>query len=225
MTNKVKINKENAAKMTARLLLGMKAIHFNPEKPFTLTSGIKSPVYIDCRRIISHPEARTILIGFCADIIISQIGIEQIDSLVGGETAGIPFAAFLAERLKLPMNYVRKKPKGFGRDAQIEGESIAGKKVVLVEDLSTDGGSKINFCNAIRAAGAEVADTIVIFYYDIFRAVPQKLEVLNIQLHYLATWWDILKFCKAEGSEWSNDTLDQIENFLLEPQKWSEGRS
>ena len=167
---------------------------------------------------------QTILMGFCADIIRRRIGIEQIDSLVGGETAGIPFAAFLAERLELPMNYVRKKPKGFGRDAQIEGESIAGKKVVLVEDLSTDGGSKIHFCNAIRRAGAEVADTIVIFYYDIFKGVPQKLEALNIQLHYLASWWDILKFCKEEGSEWSNDTLDQIENFLMDPQKWSEGK-
>ena len=225
MTNKIKYSNENSAKITARLLLEINAIHFNFEKPFTLTSGIKSPVYIDCRKIISHPKARTILMGFCADIITSRIGIQQINSLVGGETAGIPFAAFLSERLELPMNYVRKEPKGFGRDAQIEGESIAGKRVVLVEDLSTDGGSKINFCNAIRAAGAEVADTIVIFYYDIFRAVPKKLEVLNIQLHYLATWWDILKFCKAEGSEWSNDTLDQIENFLLEPQKWSEGRS
>ena len=224
MTSKVKNSKDNAAKVTARLLLGMKAIHFNPKKPFTLTSGIRSPVYIDCRRIISHPEARTILMGFCVDIIRRRIGIGQIDSLVGGETAGIPFAAFLAERLELPMNYVRKKPKGFGRDAQIEGESIAGKKVVLVEDLSTDGGSKIHFCNAIRKAGAEVADTIVIFYYDIFRAVPQKLEALNIQLHYLASWWDILKFCKEEGSEWSNDTLDQIENFLMDPQKWSERR-
>ena len=224
MTNKVEYSNKNFAKMTARLLLEIKAVHFNSENPFTLTSGIKSPVYIDCRKIISHPKARTILMGFCADIITSRIGIQQINSLVGGETAGIPFAAFLSERLELPMNYVRKEPKGFGRDAQIEGDSIAGKKVVLIEDLSTDGGSKIHFCNAIRTAGAEVADTIVIFYYDIFRAVPQKLEALNIQLHYLASWWDILKFCKEEGSEWSNDTLNQIENFLMDPQKWSEGR-
>ena len=224
MTNKVEYSNENSAKMTARLLLEIKAIHFNSENPFTLTSGIKSPVYIDCRKIISHPKARTILMGFCADIIMKRIGIQQINGLIGGETAGIPFAAFLSERLKLPMNYVRKKPKGFGRDAQIEGESIVGKKVILVEDLSTDGGSKIHFCNAIRTAGAEVADTIVIFYYDIFMAVPQKLEALNIHLHYLASWWDILKFCKEEGSEWSNDTLDQIEIFLLDPQKWSEGR-
>ena len=224
MTNKIEYSNENAAKMTARLLLEINAIHFNFEKPFTLTSGIKSPVYIDCRKIISHPEARTILMGFCADIITSRIGIQQINSLVGGETAGIPFAAFLSERLELPMNYVRKEPKGFGRDAQIEGDSIVGKKVVLIEDLSTDGGSKIHFCNAIRTAGAEVAHTLVIFYYDIFEAVPQKLEALNIQLHYLASWWDILKFCKEEGSEWSNDTLVQIENFLMDPQKWSEGK-
>ena len=222
MTNKIEYSNENSAKITASLLLEINAIHFNFEKPFTLTSGIKSPVYIDCRKIISHPKARTILMGFCADIIMKRIGIQQINGLIGGETAGIPFAAFLSERLKLPMNYVRKEPKGFGKDAQIEGDSIAGKKVVLIEDLSTDGGSKIHFCNAIRTAGAEVAHTLVIFYYDIFRAVPQKLEALNIQLHYLASWWDILKFCKEEGSEWSNDTLNQIENFLMDPQNWSE---
>ncbi len=160
--------------------------------------------------------------NFCSDIILDEIGPQKIDSLVGGETAGIPFAAFLAERLDLPMHYVRKKPKGFGIDAQIEGERISGKKVVLIEDLTTDGGSKIKFCNVLRAAGAEVENTIVIFYYSIFPSVPEKLAEFGLKLHYLASWWDILKFCRDEGANWSNRTLGEIEQFLMAPQEWSE---
>ena len=160
--------------------------------------------------------------NFCSDIILDEIGRQKIDSLVGGETAGIPFAAFLAERLDLPMHYVRKKPKGFGIDAQIEGERISGKKVVLIEDLTTDGGSKIKFCNVLRAAGAEVENTIVIFYYSIFPSVPKKLAEFGLKLHYLASWWDILKFCRDEGANWSNRTLGEIEQFLMAPQEWSE---
>ena len=202
-------NKERQARITVKTLLAIDAIHFNFREPFTLTSGIRSPVYIDCRKLISYPEARGILMNFCADTILEEIGLEKVDSLVGGETAGIPFAAFLAERLQLPMHYVRKKPKGFGRDAQIEGGSIAGKKVVLIEDLTTDGGSKIKFCDALRNAGARIEHTIVIFYYNIFPKVTEKLEKLGIQLHYLASWWDVLKFCRDESSKWNNETLDQ----------------
>ena len=158
---------------------------------------------------------------FCSDIILKKIGCHKVDSLVGGETAGIPFAAFLAEKLNLPMNYVRKKPKGFGKDAQIEGESVSGKKVILIEDLTTDGGSKIKFCNALRDAGAEVEHAIVIFYYNIFPNITGKLEELGLQLHYLASWWDVLKFCRDESPEWNNETLDQIEAFLASPIEWS----
>tara|TARA_X000000368_G_scaffold253197_1_gene200162 strand:+ start:401 stop:1078 length:678 start_codon:yes stop_codon:yes gene_type:complete len=214
-------NKERQARITVKTLLAIDAIHFNSQTPFTLTSGIRSPVYIDCRKLISHPKARRILMNFCADIILGNIGCHQVDGLVGGETAGIPFAAFLAERLNLPMHYVRKKPKGFGRDAQIEGGSIVGKKVILIEDLTTDGGSKIKFCNALRDAGAEVEHAIVIFYYNIFPKVTEKLEKLGIQLHYLASWWDVLKFCRDESSKWNNETLDQIEAFLDSPIEWS----
>ena len=109
----------NIPKITAKLLLEINAVHFNPNKPFTLTSGLKSPVYIDCRKLISYPKARNTLIKFFSEIIIKNIGIDNVESLVGGETAGIPFAAFLASELNLPMHYVRKKPKGFGIDANI----------------------------------------------------------------------------------------------------------
>ena len=216
---------DKIARITAKLLLEINAIHFNSVSPFTLTSGLKSPVYIDCRKLISYPKARSILVNFCSDIVVNKIGLDKVESLVGGETAGIPFASFLASKLELPMHYVRKKPKGFGVNNYIEGNNIKGKKVILVEDLTTDGGSKIKFCNSIRKAGATVEETIVLFYYNIFDDVPDKLKKSGINLNYLACWWDILNYCKEDKSIIDNETITQIEQFLISPKEWSNNHS
>ena len=216
---------DKIARTTAKFLLEINAIHFNSVSPFTLTSGLKSPVYIDCRKLISYPKARSILINFCSDIVVNKIGLDKVESLVGGETAGIPFASFLASKLELPMHYVRKKPKGFGVNNYIEGNNIKGKKVILVEDLTTDGGSKIKFCNSIRKAGATVEETIVLFYYNIFDGVPDKLKKSGINLNYLACWWDILNYCKEDKSIIDNETITQIEQFLISPKEWSNNHS
>ena len=212
---------DKIARTTAKFLLEINAIHFNSVSPFTLTSGLKSPVYIDCRKLISYPKARNVLINFCSDIVVNKIGLDKVESLVGGETAGIPFASFLASKLELPMHYVRKKPKGFGVNNYIEGNNIKGKRVILVEDLTTDGGSKIKFCNSIRKAGAIVEETIVLFYYNIFDDVPDKLKKSGINLNYLACWWDILNYCKEDKSIVNNETITQIEQFLISPREWS----
>ena len=216
---------DKIARTTAKFLLEINAIHFNSVSPFTLTSGLKSPVYIDCRKLISYPKARSILINFCSDIVVNKIGLDKVESLVGGETAGIPFASFLASKLELPMHYVRKKPKGFGVNNYIEGNNIKGKRVILVEDLTTDGGSKIKFCNSIRKAGAIVEETIVLFYYNIFDDVPDKLKKSGINLNYLACWWDILNYCKEDKSIIDNETITQIEQFLISPKEWSKNHS
>lgn len=208
------------AELTAGMLLEIGAVHFRTEKPFMFTSGLASPVYIDCRKLISYPRVRNTLMDFAAGIIMRDVGFEKIDSVTGGETAGIPFAAWLADKLNLPMHYVRKKPKGFGRDAQIEGSSIEGRQVLLVEDLTTDGGSKIKFCEAIRNAGAEISDTIVVFYYDIFPEARQNLEKIGLHLHYLATWRDILAICR-QRDYFDRNTLMQVESFLDDPLTWS----
>ncbi len=213
------------ARTTAQLLLELNAVHFNSVSPFTLTSGLKSPVYIDCRKVISYPKARRIIINFFRDIIVNKIGLDKVESLVGGETAGIPFASFLATKLDLPMHYVRKKPKGFGVNTYIEGNNIEGKRVLLIEDLTTDGGSKIKFCDSIRKAGAIVEETIVLFYYNIFYDVPDKLKKSGITLNYLACWWDILNYCKENNSIIDNKTIYQIEQFLISPKEWSKNRT
>jgi len=161
-------DKSFIADMTAKMMLEVKAVHFSEGKPFVFTSGWASPVYIDCRKLISYPRVRTALIDFATATIVREVGFEQFDTVAGGETAGIPYAAWIADRLSLPMQYVRKKPKGFGRGAQIEGHIEEGARTLLVEDLTTDGRSKVNFCQALRDAGAIVEHVLVMFYYDIF---------------------------------------------------------
>ena len=113
-----------------------------------------------------------------------------------------------------------KDRKGFGRDAQIEGDSVDGKRILLVEDLTTDGGSKLKFADALRTAGADVSHTLVVFYYDIFPETKPNLREHGLGLHYLATWWDVLAAAKA-GGHFDTSTLDQVERFLNEPLDWS----
>jgi orotate phosphoribosyltransferase len=195
-------------------------VHFRADEPFRFTSGWASPVYIDCRKLISYPRVRNTLMDFAASTILRNIGFESLDAIAGGETAGIPFAAWIADRLSMPMQYVRKKPKGFGRDAQIEGDFREGSRIVLVEDLSTDGRSKIRFCEALRAAGLRVEHTFVIFHYDIFPETKQTLKDFGLEMHALATWWDVLKVARGQGY-FDNATLREVESFLNNPMAWS----
>ena len=208
------------AEITARILIEIEAVLFRPDDPFILTSGRASPVYVDCRKIISFPRARAQLMDFACDMIQREAGYESIDCIAGGETAGSPFAAWIAERLGLPMLYVRKKPKGFGRDAQIEGYLPEGSRVLLVEDLATDGGSKLNFVEALRKAGAEVAHTFVIFHYGIFPEGVAALKEKGVKLHALATWWDALGVAEARGYL-SGAQVAEVRSFLQDPESWS----
>src|SRR5437764_11577477 len=208
------------AEITARMLLEVRAVLFYEAKPFVFTSGAASPVYIDCRKLIFYPRIRGQLVDFAAVTLARDAGFEQFDVVAGGETAGIPYAAWLADRLGLPMQYVRKKPKGFGRNAQIEGDVREGARTLLVEDLTTDGRSKINFVSALRDAGAIVEHVFVNFDYDIFPESKQTLAELNVKLHYLATWWDVLTVVKKDGYLPSAQ-IDEVEKFLHEPAKWS----
>jgi orotate phosphoribosyltransferase len=208
------------AETTARMLLEVKAVLFWDAKPFIFTSGWASPVYIDCRKLIFYPRIRAQLIDFAAATLARDAGYEQFDVIAGGETAGIPYAAWLAERLALPMQYIRKKPKGFGRNAQIEGDLRDGARTLLVEDLTTDGRSKINFCNALREAGAVVEHVYVNFYYDIFPQSKQTLAELGVRLHYLATWWDVLSVVKKDAYLGAAQ-IAEVEKFLNAPAEWS----
>ena len=211
------------ARLTAGMLLEINAVHFNARDPFTLASGLPSPTYIDCRKLISYPRIRSTLMDFLTVTIMRDAGFEAFDNIAGGETAGIPFAALVAERMGLPMSYVRKKPKGYGRNARIEGVMNPGDRVLLVEDLTTDGGSKLSFVDAIRDTGASCAHTAVIFYYGIFPDTEKTLGDHGIALHHLCTWWDVLAVARTSGA-FDDETLKEVECFLNAPRAWQQAR-
>ncbi len=190
------------------------------DKPFIFTSGWASPVYTDCRRLISFPRVRRTIIEFGVATVLREAGFEKFDAVAGGETAGIPFAAWMADSLMLPMQYVRKKPKGFGRNSQIEGHIEPGTRVLLVEDMTTDGRSKVNFCKALRAAGAVVEHVFVFFFYDIFPEGKEIFAELGVTLHNLATWWDVLEVAKKSG-KYDEAKLRDVEEFMNDPAGWS----
>ncbi|MCO6382424.1 MAG: orotate phosphoribosyltransferase [Vannielia sp.] len=207
------------ARISAGMLLEIGAVHFNQREPFTYSSGLKGPTYIDCRKLISFPRIRSTLMDFLVVKVMRDAGFEAFDNIAGGETAGIPFAAFVADRMALPMSYVRKKAKGYGRNARIEGDMSEGQRVLLVEDLTTDGGSKISFVDAIRETGASCAHTAVIFYYGIFPETEKTLGDHGVTLHHLCTWWDVLAVARERGS-FDAETLDGVEAFLNDPEAW-----
>jgi orotate phosphoribosyltransferase len=209
-----------AAEIAAGILLETRSVHFSPDQPFTFTSGRKSPVYIDCRRLISFPRARRKLMDLAAEMIERRIGFESIDAVAGGETAGIPFAAWIAERLALPMLYVRKQPKGFGRMAQIEGEFKEGERILLVEDLISEGTSKLNFIKAIRAAGGQIAHNFCVFHYGIFPSSVATLKSEGVSLHALATWHEVIELAERQGS-FTPEQYAAIKSFLAAPDAWA----
>lgn len=208
------------AQQTARLLLEIEAVHIRPSEPFTLTSGYASPVYVDCRKVISFPRARQAIIRSATEMLQNRIGFESIDAVAGGETAGIPYAAWLADSLNVPMLYVRKKPKGFGRNAQIEGTFKEGARVLLVEDLASDGGSKVNFVNALRTAGATVTDCFVVFFYAAFPGGLKSLDEIGVKLHSLSTWKEVLDVAEQDGRLPGAD-IAEVRKFLADPVSWS----
>ncbi|QFY62259.1 orotate phosphoribosyltransferase [Rhizobium grahamii] len=208
------------AELVAKMLWEIKAVHFNAAQPYKFASGMASPVYIDCRKLLSFPRVRSTVMDFAASVVLREAGFEHFDCIAGGETAGIPFAALLADRLSLPMIYVRKQPKGHGRNAQIEGNMPEGSRVLVIEDLTTAGGSMFKFIDAVRAAGGVVDHGIALFYYGIFDEGALRFADGNVKLHYIATWRDVLAVARAQKL-FDEKTLSEVEAFLDAPLAWS----
>ena len=201
----------------AEILINIESVKFSFDQPYTLTSGKKSPVYVDCRKIISYTKERNKVLDY-AEQYIKQNNL-SFEILAGGETAGIPYAAFLAERLQKPMIYIRKKPKGFGSNQQIEGNFTDNQKAILIEDLATDGKSKVIFIEALRKFNINVSDILVIFYYDIFDISKTPLAVLDVKMHYLCTWKNIISMLQ-KNRILSNNEIENLKFFLSKPEKW-----
>ena len=205
------------SELIAEKLIDIESIQFSFNNHFTLTSGLKSPVYVDCRKIISFVDERT----YIMDAAIKYINKNKLefDLVAGGETAGIPYAAFISEKFKKPMIYIRKKSKGFGKNQQIEGDFKKNQKTILIEDLATDGGSKVIFVEAMRKAGLEIKDIFVIFYYDIFNFNESILSKLNVNIHSLCTWKDIISVLEKRNKFSQNDIIN-LKEFLSKPDDW-----
>ena len=211
------MKENNFQDIVARILIDIESIKFSFDKYFTLTSGYKSPVYVDCRKIISFVKERNTILDFAKEYF-KENNLE-FDILAGGETAGIPYAALLSEKLQKKMIYVRKKSKGFGKDQQIEGYYTKGQKAILIEYLATDGGSKVIFVEALRNSGLEVSDIFVVFYYDIFDINNTPLGDMNVKIHSLCTWKNIINVI-SDNKLFSDKEINNLKVFLENPEVW-----
>src|ERR1043166_6734099 len=213
----------NVSRKVAEMLLQTEAIQVYKDKPFVFVSGRISPVYIDCRKILSFSAEREYIVTQLAEMAKTDIGVDNIDVVAGGETAGIPYAAVVSHLLKKPMIYIRKQPKGYGGTKQIEGILDPGKRVLLAADLITDGLSKLRFNIGIRGAGAKIALCLCVFDYASDRLNQHEgrdnLAKNDIALQVLANWDDALDTGLSK-SYFSESASQQIVDFLKDGENW-----
>ncbi|MET3940801.1 orotate phosphoribosyltransferase [Paenibacillus sp. PvP094] len=186
----------------ASQLLKINAVALRPQQPFTWTSGIKSPIYCDNRLTMSYPEIRNDIAEAFAAIIREQYPDAEV--IAGTATAGIPHAAWVAQKLNLPMAYIRDKAKGHGKENLIEGIIAEGQKVVVIEDLISTGGSSIKAAEAVRAAGATPLAVLAIFSYQLDKGV-QAFEEAGIQLQTLSNYTALMDVALAQGTIQESD--------------------
>lgn len=182
--------------MIARMLLQIGAVTLRPKEPFTWTSGILSPIYCDNRLTISYPFVRDTLAEGFKRLITERFG--SVDVLAGTATAGIPHAAFAAQKMALPMAYVRDKAKGHGKENQIEGMIRPEARVIVVEDTISTGGSALKAAEAVRRAGAKVCGVVAIFHYEFPQAV-QAFVAQGIPCYTLTRYESLIQVARQEG--------------------------
>jgi orotate phosphoribosyltransferase len=200
----------------ARLLVKTNAVYISRAQPFILAAGWASPVYVDCRLLIGEPAIRRAVTQLMSRYTATVLP-GAFDAVAGAEAAGIPFAAWLADEADLPLRFVRKRPLGIGRHAQVEGGSVEGLRVLLVDDLTTDATSKLAFVRGLRSAGAVVEHALTVFFNDAFPGALERLNQTGIALHALATWTSLLHGDSGLAAE----DRAVVENFLKDPIAWS----
>jgi orotate phosphoribosyltransferase len=183
-------------KKIAQHLLSIGAVELRPNDPFTWTSGIKSPIYCDNRLTISYPEVREELANGFVELIKTHFPDAEV--IAGAATGGVPHAAWVAQKLNLPMIYVRSKPKGYGKGSQVEGELKEGQKVVVIEDLVSTGGSSLNVAHAVHAEGGDVLGVCAIFTYQLPKA-EQAFQKERIPLFTLSDYTALIEVAQESG--------------------------
>lgn len=202
----------------AEYLLSIGAVKLAVEKPFTWTSGIKSPIYCDNRMIYSYPEAREFVVAALANRV-KNLHIPA-DVIAGTATAAIGWAALVADRLKLPFVYVRSKAKEYGAKKRIEGDLKPGKHVVVIEDLISTAGSSVSTVDALRTEGqAIVTDVVAIFSYEMVEGI-EKARATKVHLHPLSTI-STLADVAVEREEITDDEARLLSDFTRDPAGWA----
>jgi len=200
-----------------KILLKLKAVTLNPGKPFRYASGILSPVYTDCRVLIGYPEERNQIRDLYIEAI-KESGIE-FDIVAGTATAGIPHAAWIANKLNLPMIYVRGKAKDHGKENLVEGPLEKGQKVIVIEDLVSTGESSINSVNSIRAIGGEVTHVFSIITYGIGSG-EESFKQNNLELVSLTTFTEVVEEAKNMGYINEAET-EVVLDWISNPKEWA----
>ena len=210
------ITDKDTAREVSLGLLKIEAIRLNPENPFTWASGWKSPIYCDNRLSLSFPELRTNIRKKLAETIM--LNYPQVEVIAGVATAGIPQAALVADELDAPMIYVRAKPKGHGLTNQIEGKVDPGRKVVVVEDLISTGGSSLKAVSTLKEAGFEVLGMVAIFTYG-FSKSEENFATHGVQCYCLSDYSSMLEVA-LEQKYISPDQLDILQDWRKDPANW-----
>ncbi len=210
-------NQTTIREQVASELLRIKAIKLKPNDPFTWASGWKSPIYCDNRISLSYPEFRTLI----KDAFMYEIKnkFPEVDMIAGVATAGIPQGALVADGLELPFIYVRSKAKSHGMTNMIEGEARPGKKVVVIEDLISTGGSSIKAVEALREAGMEVLGLAAIFTYG-FPQAEENMANADLPFFTLSDYHALLNVALQENAI-SDADLDSLSDWRKDPSTWS----
>lgn len=212
-----KKNDTERAQAIARELLSIGAVILRPNDPFTWSSGLVAPIYCDNRRTLAYPNVRRVISKGFAEVVAERaLGPSTI---AGTATAGIPHAAWLAERLDAPMAYVRSAAKEHGRGERIEGDVEAGDSVIVVEDLISTGGSALDAVEALREAGATVRAVLSIFTYELDAAAASFQEA-DVPRHVLTTFSTLLEVARAQN-ELTDADLEVLERWRADPEAWS----
>lgn len=215
----VRLSLDRLRQAAALLLWRYEVVEVRPDEPFRLASGNSSPIYVNCRRAISEPAFMALFVA-ASRLVCDDAGIE-LDAVAGGETAGIPFAAYLAAELSKPMVYVRKKAKGYGVASRVEGRLEPGARVLLVEDLITDGGSKLGFLDALAGAGATVTDALVLF--DRQQGGAATLAGRGVRLHSVTDRETALATAEDAGLL-APEARRSVDAYFRDPAAWHRER-
>lgn len=207
-------------KQIAEALLNIEAVSLQPTKPFTWSSGLRSPIYCDNRLTMSYPSIRRQIAGGLSEHI--KTAFPEVELIAGTATAGIPHAAWVSEQLDLPMAYIRSSAKGHGKENKIEGYVKEGQKVVVVEDLISTGGSVLQAVDALEQVGAVVLGVVAIFTYELPRGT-QAFADAGLTVHTLTDFSTLIRVAEERG-DISEEEWNSLKTWRENPENWSSSR-